>query len=143
MLFSSKTHLKTSSLSSVQLCPLHTELLGEYTYCYRFPCCLWLRSQQRIHVTLVFFLLYEGQRDILFYTTRLHLVSHLASKLHLRIQMHRGFALGLEPRLKTQTKSVCFISNRCNHKLFLNFSICGFTGSLQITSLLKKGYYNK
>lgn len=62
---------------------------------------------------------------------------------HLRIQMQSRFDLSLDPRLKTPTKWVCFISNRCNHKLFLNFSICGFTGSLQITSLLKKECYSK
>jgi len=62
MLSSSKTHLKTSSLSSLQLCPLHTELLGEYAYCYRFPCCFWLRSQQQIHVTVAFLFPCEGNK---------------------------------------------------------------------------------
>lgn len=68
MLSSNKAHLETSSLSSLQLCPLHTELLSEYAYRYRFPCCFWLRSQQQICVTLAFVLFCEGGK--------IHFISH-------------------------------------------------------------------
>lgn len=102
MFSSNKTHLKTSSLSSLQLCPLHTELLGEYAYHYRFPWCFWLRSQQQIHVTLAFFFLSEGSET--------HFILHNSAPscftlskqiLHLQNQMHGRFTLWLVPSLNT------------------------------------------